>query len=363
MRTLPNRLCVAAAAIVVAAPAWAQAPVERPATHTVKRGDTLWELAKTYLGDAMQWPQIFRANSDKIKDPHWIYPGQVLKLPGGTAVAIAPTPAPARGGQSAAPAPRSGMTVFNPALYQTGHNSRESLLLGARRTAVRPGDYESAPFMWSEGGPPDGGRVDGTTEPSGFPMSRELRPIQQMEDAFLTLPRGVAAAAGTKLLAYRPADIIPGMGQVLVPTGVFRVTRLLTDGRAEATLVKKFEDVFAGHHVTAYDTLAMPVGVRPTRVEFGLSTRLAWLYAKPMLSGVGREVIFSATSADGLVTGDQVTLRRPRPADVGDGLADEDIGVAQITRVTPWGASGILLDARDAGIVVGMRGQVTAKMP
>lgn len=63
-----------------------------PATHTVKRGDTLWDIAKTYLGDSFLWPEIYRLNTDIIEDPHWIYPGETLKLPSPTATVVAVTP-------------------------------------------------------------------------------------------------------------------------------------------------------------------------------------------------------------------------------------------------------------------------------
>ena len=44
--------------------------------HVVKRGDTLWDIAKEYLKDPFKWPEVFRRNSDIVENPHWIYPGE-----------------------------------------------------------------------------------------------------------------------------------------------------------------------------------------------------------------------------------------------------------------------------------------------
>ena len=50
-----------------------------PLHYTVKKGDTLWGIANYYLRDAWQWPQLWYTNG-RIKNPHLIYPGEVLTL-------------------------------------------------------------------------------------------------------------------------------------------------------------------------------------------------------------------------------------------------------------------------------------------
>jgi len=59
-------------------------PTERsPSTrrYTVKKGDTLGEIASALLGSARRWPEIVRANEDVIDDPDNVPAGVVLKIP------------------------------------------------------------------------------------------------------------------------------------------------------------------------------------------------------------------------------------------------------------------------------------------
>ncbi|MGE0868126.1 MAG: LysM peptidoglycan-binding domain-containing protein [Kofleriaceae bacterium] len=85
-----------------------------PDLHVVRTGDTLWDICFYYFNDPWQWPKIWSYNA-QITNPHWIYPGDLVRLiprgmfaesggidpEAGAASAAAPTqqdpvPAPAR---------------------------------------------------------------------------------------------------------------------------------------------------------------------------------------------------------------------------------------------------------------------------
>ncbi len=54
-------------------------PLEVPPVHVVRKGDTLWDLCDSYYSNPWGWPKVWSYNP-QIVNPHWIYPGDQVRL-------------------------------------------------------------------------------------------------------------------------------------------------------------------------------------------------------------------------------------------------------------------------------------------
>lgn len=72
-----------------------EAKPAEPETLIIRRGDNLWMIAKRLYGKGIRYSTIYQANTDQIRNPDLIYPGQVFvilegDLPGGPSVSNIP---------------------------------------------------------------------------------------------------------------------------------------------------------------------------------------------------------------------------------------------------------------------------------
>lgn len=109
------------ALFLAAAPLWAEDTV-----HTVKKGDTLWDITSQYLQTPWQWPVVW-ANNQDITNPHLIFPNDkviISKKDGKTVITIIPA------GQ---PEPVPEPAVYTPEEFAQGEE--KSIVISPRYSA------------------------------------------------------------------------------------------------------------------------------------------------------------------------------------------------------------------------------------
>ncbi|MGP3949631.1 BTAD domain-containing putative transcriptional regulator [Streptomyces sp. 7N604] len=110
-------------------PASGTSEAVRHIEYTVIEGDTLWDIAHTHLGDALNWPRIYALNKDRIQsdgarltDPDLIRPGWQLTIPVARTAGPPPRTAP---GPEATPSTPSAPPTKTPPAPSTPENTPE----------------------------------------------------------------------------------------------------------------------------------------------------------------------------------------------------------------------------------------------
>ena len=394
-RTLASTLIVGAFALLGANALGAQEQAAQ--SHTVKRGDTLWDLAKLYLGDSFLWPEIYRLNTDLIDDPHWIYPGEVLKLPepGATptvaeappvkqqgepaaepTAAPVPTPAPASApvpaatGEPVYEAPigvLDGPTVFPKDRVEQA-TTKHRTYTPPPTPAVKLGTYISAPFVDRSGGPRGAGAILEILNFSAGVAAKEPKDRAQLhDDLLISPPVGSAAPEGERYVSYSLGPYIEGFGQVVIPTGVIQVTRAPRDREATTARVERmFGEIFSDQRLMPYDSTTLQFVGRPQPSNDSIVARVRLVPGNAIFPTIQDYLVVDASAEDGVKLGDQFELYAPRRRLEGSGgLYQPDIPLAraQVVRVTRYGTTLMITDHDHPKIEEGTLARRVATMP
>jgi len=376
---MPSRLgrSLTAAALLcatAATPVVAQGARTDASTHTVKRGDTLWDIARRYLGDPYLWPEIYRINTEQIEDPHWIYPGEVLRLtgrPAATAAATAPSAAPALAPPTAAPEPAAPSsaepTSFASPRVQSAESHRTSQPYVASR--VLRGDVVSAPYFDRLGGPRNSGRIVFGADLPGVDKPRSNHNFLLFDRLLVVPPEGSAAAVRDRFIAYELGKSNEDVGTVVIPIAMLQVVRAPQNDEPAIVEVRElYGSLSADTRVIPLDTTGVGVRGRPVAVPAGAgrNARLLDIQRPAVLPSLNSFVLFDLTTADGIKVGDEVSIYRRRVEPKGDDgptLPEVEIATARVVRVTPYASTARITSQDQPAIRTGESVRVIARMP
>ena len=347
---------------VVPAPTVAARANPATVTHTVKRGETLWDIAKFYLKDPFRWPEVFHANTDIVKNPHWIYPGQILTI---DAAAVKP--------EIAAQASADGLvvaqiqtspqspTVFSetaaPAHEQLGDITRIPPAL-----TVRPGEYTGAPYVVGDRTPLQAGRVIGPVEEPALGLSSDAG-FRMFDRIYITTPPGLSVNVGDSVVVATTDQTITDVGRVIEPMGVMRIDSVGSHGRAIGVIVRQFGTIEPGQGIVSVGQSFESTITRPVPGSYPVTAKVLWIQGSPRLPSVQTYVILSASESNGVRLGDQFTLFDDTRFSDGTRAPLGATATVTVVRVTPYAATGTVVSQAQPEIRIGMPSHLTAKMP
>ena len=343
---------IACAACATASSARAQEPTAEPKQHVVKRGDTLWDIAHAYLGNAFLWPRIYDSNKRIIKDPHWIYPGQRFTI------------IPGQNGEPATillEAPGEERSRF----YRPPQGADTTDVGEELRPSVERGEYLATPWIGDPERMGTLGRMLDRVKVEG--RADRLAQIALIEDRLYVRvePGAVPPTAGTELVMVRVDRALPPYGTVLVPTALLVVER--SDRNVIIVrMTRQFGPVLRGQRVMPVPAFTAPGVGAPRPVERGVEGELVGLLTEQPLHTISEQGFVSIGRAQGLKIGDVLEVYAPaRPTQAAPDVLvpAEQVARVLVSRLEDRTATVRVLSMSQPSLQPGLRVRLAARVP
>jgi hypothetical protein len=355
----------------------------------VKKGDTLWDLAQYYLQDPFLWPGIYRLNTDVVEDPHWIYPGEVLRIAPTDNVAAVPTMDTPIPGDSASMAVSDSVhagpdTVDvvaqgpqQPSLAESEDSERKPLFpeRQARKVSdilraythqpyrpLRRSEFYSSGFLTENQRLPYG-KVVGPVTPQQIKAVNSRANAMPFTNISLEAPNGATYQIGDSLLLVQLGKEIGRYGHIVVPTGIARVTEA-AEGHYIANIVATYGPIRNGQRTLPLESFNAAAGSRAVPVTDGVRGSLIGGLGRQELKEPQMVVFINKGREDGVAPGDLFEIRR-RPERSSDGMirVNELMATMQIVHVRDHTATGLLINVVSPDIPPGTDVMQVAKLP
>jgi hypothetical protein len=360
----PVRLALPVALLAVAAAtASAQQPLSSQSSqqppqqreHVVRRGDTLWDLARTYLDNPFHWPRIFEANRQVVEDPHWIYPAERLIIPPILQAPLAQYPITGHPALPPVSPPASAEAGPTPATANAAAAAAPAPAVDLRRPVVSAGEYVTLPWLSSQPEAALVGRIRAKADPAadGERMPPALYPHERVHVAVTG-----AAVAGDGLLVVRAGRRVGMAGRIVEPLAILRVESV-TGGVAVARVVSQFGDARVGDDVMRM-TPVPAIGTGPAEaVSSGLPGLLLEFLSVEPLYGTTDLAFLSVGAADGVGIGDEFAVYVPATS----GAPAEQVGVVRVVRAEGRSSTARVVSVSSTALQGGLPVHLIRKMP
>jgi hypothetical protein len=212
-----------------------------PDNHMVRDGDTLWDLSGKYMGSSYEWPRLWSYNPE-ITNPHWIYPGHLLRLREGADGGYAAAGEEGEGGPPGAQA-RFG-SGFGAMFNKNARWKGNTVLIGEEMYL----DKDALQQAGIIAGAPEEQMLLSPSDQVYIKFDKGASPAVGKEmTVFIRLHRMEVSPKATKYQTYNPND----QGEIVKVLGALRLDTFDEKQRiAKATVMAAREPIERGFEVT-----------------------------------------------------------------------------------------------------------------